>query len=49
MLIVLAANSISTRTSITGRGKDSAILAASPWPVTRPIRAATDWTAAISG
>ncbi len=49
ILIVLATNSRATRMWTIGPGNPSLILAARPWPVTRPIRAATICTAAISG
>ena len=49
MLMVLAMNSRNTRPVATDRGKTSSMLAARPLPVTRPMRALSDWTATIIG
>ena len=49
MLMVLATNSSATSAPTTGLGKTSSMLAARPRPVTRPMRALTDWTATIIG
>ncbi len=49
MLMALATNSSSTMTPSTGAGNISLMLAASPLPVTRPMRAAIICTADISG
>ena len=49
MLTVLATNSSSTITLTSRRGSTRVMFAASPSPVTRPIRAQMDWIAVISG
>ena len=49
MLRVLATSSSSTTPRSTIGGNAVLMLAASPLPVTRPIRAHMDWIAAISG
>ncbi len=49
MLRVLAISSSSTTPRSTIGGNAVLMLAASPLPVTRPIRAQIDWIAAISG
>ena len=46
---VLATTSSSTTTRSTDCGKAALMFAAKPLPVTRPMRAHMDWTAAISG
>ena len=49
MFKVLATSSSRTTTCTTPGGKACLMLAASPLPVTRPMRAQIDWIAAISG
>ncbi|MGY3074820.1 hypothetical protein ACVWZZ_001191 [Bradyrhizobium sp. LM6.10] len=49
MLKVLAATSMATSVSTAQRGAICITLAASPLPVTRPIRALTSWMAIMNG
>ena len=49
MFTVLATNNKATMTCTSQRGSTWAMLAASPSPVTRPIRAQMAWIAVISG
>ncbi len=49
MLAVFAATRRKTSASTSQRGASSITLAARPLPVTRPIRALTNWIAIMNG
>jgi hypothetical protein len=49
MLKIFAISSASTTALRTTGGKAVLMLAASPWPVVRPISAQSDWIADMSG